>query len=283
MGLNELKAKAKFVARNIHALKGEASAMNLSRMVDICCTVEDSLTMLRRQNSLSGQDFFTIVVLLEDLYRLLDILRGYENRLEQKNEQPENQSTQSTVLLENEQLQNYAHDVAERNGKKISLLMQGFQEYEMDNAQRKTLHEILMQLVRNSVVHGIEYPSVRRKRNKSETGTIKFILTATENGQLNLLAEDDGNGIDFEAIRNKAVAEGRYTVEEVGQLSKKQLLSLMLSDGFSTAAQNTEDAGKGVGMGLIRQSIQKMGGKFNINTAYEQYTRFTICFPPKQP
>ena len=118
VGLNELKAKAKFVARNIHALKGEASAMNLSRMVDICCTVEDSLTMLRRQNSLSGQDFFTIVVLLEDLYRLLDILRGYENRLEQKNEQPENQSTQSTVLLENEQLQNYAHDVAERNGKK---------------------------------------------------------------------------------------------------------------------------------------------------------------------
>ena len=84
VGLNELKAKAKFVARNIHALKGEASAMNLSRMVDICCTVEDSLTMLRRQNSLSGQDFFTIVVLLEDLYRLLDILRGYENRLEQK-------------------------------------------------------------------------------------------------------------------------------------------------------------------------------------------------------
>ena len=76
--------------------------------------LEDSLTMLRRQNSLSGQDFFTIVVLLEDLYRLLDILRGYENRLEQKNEQPENQSTQSTVLLENEQLQNYAHDVAER-------------------------------------------------------------------------------------------------------------------------------------------------------------------------
>ena len=282
-GLNELKAKASFVARNIHTLKGEASAMNLSRMVDICCTVEDSLAMLRRQNSLSGQDFFAIVVLLEDLYRLLDILRSYENRLEPKNEQPEEQSIQSTILLENQQLQTYTQDMAERNGKKISLLMQGFQEYEMDSAQRKTLHEILMQLVRNSVVHGIEYPSVRRKRNKSETGIIKFILTATDNGQLNLLAEDDGNGIDFEAIRNKAVAEGRYTVEEVGQLSKKQLLSLMLSDGFSTAAQNTEDAGKGVGMGVIRQSIQKMGGKFNINTAYEQYTRFTISFPPKQP
>ena len=282
-GLNELKAKASFVARNIHTLKGEASAMNLSRMVDICCTVEDSLAMLRRQNSLSGQDFFAIVVLLEDLYRLLDILRSYENRLEPKNEQPEEQSIQSTILLENQQLQTYTQDMAERNGKKISLLMQGFQEYEMDSAQRKTLHEILMQLVRNSVVHGIEYPSVRRKRNESETGIIKFILTATDNGQLNLLAEDDGNGIDFEAIRNKAVAEGRYTVEEVGQLSKKQLLSLMLSDGFSTAAQNTEDAGKGVGMGVIRQSIQKMGGKFNINTAYEQYTRFTISFPPKQP
>ena len=203
--------------------------------------------------------------------------------MEPKNEQPEEQSIQSTILLENQQLQTYTQDMAERNGKKISLLMQGFQEYEMDSAQRKTLHEILMQLVRNSVVHGIEYPSVRRKRNKSETGIIKFILTATDNGQLNLLAEDDGNGIDFEAIRNKAVAEGRYTVEEVGQLSKKQLLSLMLSDGFSTAAQNTEDAGKGVGMGVIRQSIQKMGGKFNINTAYEQYTRFTISFPPKQP
>ena len=108
--------------------------------------------------------------------------------------------------------------------KKISLLMQGFQEYEMDNAQRKTLHEILMQLVRNSVVHGIEYPSVRRKRNKSETGTIKFILTATENGQLNLLAEDDGNGIDFEAIRNKAVAEGALHCRRSRAIEQKTII-----------------------------------------------------------
>ncbi len=279
-GVQELKAKANFIGRNVHALKGESSAMNLTRMVDICSTIEDSLAMLRRQNNLSGQDFFGVIILIDDLYRLLDILDDYSRRIDHTHTQTE-QSDEGQVEIH--QLQHFAQDIAERNDKKISLLVHGFYDYAMDEQQRESLRQIVKQLLRNAVVHGIEYPAIRRQRNKSETGSLKFTLTATSDGNLNLLAEDDGNGIDFEAIRGKAVAEGRYTVEEVGQLSKKQLLGLMLSDGFSTATTATEDAGRGVGMGVVRQAVQKMGGKLNINTAYQQYTRFNITFPPQQP
>lgn len=278
-GHQELKAKANFIGRNVHSLKGEASSMNLARMVDICSTIEDSLAMLRRQSNLTGQDFFSLIILIEDLYRLLDILDDYSRRIDQPNKHEQSDESQ----VEAQQLQHFAQDIAERNDKKVSLVVHGFHDYAMDDHQRDGLRQIVKQLLRNSVVHGIEYPAIRRQRNKSETGSLKFTLTATADGNLNLLAEDDGNGIDFEAIRGKAVAEGRYTVEEVGQLSKKQLLGLMLSDGFSTATTATEDAGRGVGMGVVRQTVQKMGGKLNINTAYQQYTRFNITFPPQQP
>lgn len=279
-GVKELKVKANFVGKNVHSLKGEASAMNLTRMVDICSTIEDSLAMLRRQNQLSGQDFFSVIILIDDLYRLLDILDDYSRRLDAPNVA---QEQTDEGLLELQQLQHFAQDIAKRNEKKVSLLMNGFYDYAMDEHQRDSIRQIMKQLLRNAVVHGIEAPNLRRKRNKSETGSLKFVLTATSDGNLNLLAEDDGNGIDFEAIRSKAVAEGRHTEEEVGQLSKKQLLSLMLSDGFTTADAVTEDAGRGVGMGVVRQTVQKMGGKLNINTAYQQYTRFNITFPPQQP
>lgn len=279
-GLQELKAKANFVGRNIHSLKGEASAMNLTRMVDICSTIEDSLAILRHQTQLSGQDFFSVIILIDDLYRLLDILDDYSRRLDAPNVREE-QTDEGQLELQ--QLQHFAQDIAERNEKKVSLLMNGFYDYAMDEHQRDSIRQIMKQLLRNAVVHGIEAPAVRRKRNKSETGSLKFILTATSDGNLNLLAEDDGNGIDFEAIRKKAVADGKYTEDEVGQLSKKQLLGLMVSDGFSTASTVTEDAGKGIGMGVVRQTIHKMGGKLNINTAYQQYTRFNITFPPQQP
>lgn len=277
----ELKAKSSFIGRTIHILKGESGAMNLSRMVDICSTFEDTLAKLRQKSSLRGDDFLGVTWLLEDLFKLLDILSSYTNSISE-NTQPENNKTNLTNLEINH-LQSFAYDIAKRNNKKVSLLVQGFDDYHIEPSQRQSLQLVLTQLLRNAIVHGIEYPSVRRNRNKSEAGSVKFILSGSDDGNLTLIAEDDGNGIDFEAIRSKAVAEGRYTVEEVGQLSKKQLLSLMLNDGFSTATQNTEDAGKGLGMGAIRQTLQKMGGKFNINTAYEQYTRFTISFPPQQP
>lgn len=289
----ELRAKVNFIGRSIHGIKGEASSLRLRRMVDICESVEDNLAVLRNQSHLSGQDFLGLVVLLEDLYRLTDILDNYSQRLNaglsdsaknlvtQKSSETavsDSQASQNAMQARLAHLQKFVQDIAQREQKQANLTVQGFDNAQFDHAQWQPIQDILVQILRNAVVHGIESQAVRQARQKSAIGALKLSFKE-DNNFYHLIAEDDGNGIDFDAIREKAVLQGQYTSEQVSKLSRNQLLALMMSDGFSTLDHASEDAGKGVGMGIIKESVKQMGGKMNVASAFEQYTRFTFSFP----
>lgn len=291
-GQIELKTKVNYIGRSIHSIKGEASALHLSRMVDICETVEDTLALLRRQSSLSGQDFLGMVVLLEDLYRLVDILDNYSERLKQGQSINEDEHLKKKLLDNTPDTMQFAHaqslhlkhfvrDIAERAGKKVVLSIRGFeQERGVTGKQWQSVQDIAMQILRNAVIHGIEEPAVRKERKKPAVGRLRLSISEDKDKKhFVLVAEDDGNGIDFDAIRAKAVSSGKYSEEKAAALNKNQLLMLMLGDGFSTLDEATEDAGKGVGMGIIKQTVHQMGGKMNIATVQHQYTRFSIKFP----
>lgn len=288
-GQMELRAKVNYIGRAIHGIKGESSSLRLSRMVDICESVEDTLTILRNQSSLSGQDFLGLVVLLEDLYRLTDILDNYSQRMNGG----ANGNSQAMMQLEQARsgnqdpmqarvahLQKFVKDIAQREQKQANLTVQGFEKIKWDNAKWQPIQDILVQILRNAVVHGIEPINVRQARQKSVIGELTLSFSEDKDFY-HLTAEDDGNGINFDAIREKAVAQGQYTAGQVANLSRNQLLALMMSDGFSTLDHASEDAGKGVGMGIIKESVRQMGGKMNVASAFEQYTRFTFSFPKK--
>lgn len=161
----------------------------------------------------------------------------------------------------------------------MALTVQGFdQEHQITSKQWQAVQDIAMQILRNSVVHGIEMPEVRKARRKPELGRLKLAV-AEDGNSFTLIAEDDGNGIDFEAIRKRAVDKGLFRVDTAADLSKNQLLMVMLGDGFSTLPEADEDGGRGVGMGIVKETVHRMGGKMNIATVKDQYTRFSIKFP----
>ena len=138
--------------------------------------------------------------------------------------------------------------------------------------------EIAIQLLRNAVVHGIETPDVRNKRGKLPVGHVHMSLQ--EQGDKFLLTvEDDGNGIDYDAIAQKAVALGKYTAEEATKLDKRALISLLFTPGFSTAEKSTEDAGRGVGLDIIKDRIVSLGGTVNVASRLHGYTRFSFTLP----
>jgi hypothetical protein len=196
--------------------------------------------------------------------------------------QPENtpeQESRHQAAVQTDYLKQFVADIAKRTHKQAQLIVSGFESNPLSDAQWAKLKDIAIQLLRNAVVHGIETPEIRRQRNKPEMGTLKLTLSQQPDGKLLLVAEDDGNGINFEAIRNKAVALGIASAEQAAEFDQRQLLNLMFSNGFSTASEETEDAGRGVGMDIIKDTIQKMGGRIGVSTAAEGYTRFSLYFP----
>lgn len=171
----------------------------------------------------------------------------------------------------------FVGEVAERNKKIVDFSYVGVSEISNETI-RTTINEVAVQLLRNAVVHGIELPEERQKNRKLEAGHVRMeVLESPEQFVLNL--EDDGHGIDYEAIRAKAVRLGKYTEAQAAELGTKELLALMFSSGFSTLEQSTGDAGRGVGLDVIKDRVNAIGGKINISTSLGSYTRFTFTFP----
>lgn len=155
-------------------------------------------------------------------------------------------------------------DLARQLGKQVEIELQG-REVELDKTILEQLSDPLMHLIRNSVDHGIELPAQRRASGKAATGRI--VLSAThEDGQVHIQIRDDGKGIDPAAVKAKALALRLKTEAELERLSPRELFSLILLPGFSTARSVTEVSGRGVGMDVVKTNIEQLEGTLNIDS-----------------
>lgn len=156
-------------------------------------------------------------------------------------------------------------DLARQLGKQVELELQG-REVELDKTILEQLSDPLMHLIRNSVDHGIELPAERTAKGKPPIGRI--VLSAThEDGQVHIQIRDDGKGIDPSAVKTKAMALRLRTEAELERLTPRELYSLILLPGFSTAKQVTEVSGRGVGMDVVKTNIEQLEGTLNIDSA----------------
>ena len=156
------------------------------------------------------------------------------------------------------------HDLSEKLGKKIELELLG-KEVELDKNILEALSDPLTHIIRNSCDHGVEMPEVRRKAGKPECGRI-VVKAAHESGQINLSITDDGKGINPVILRKKAVEKGFKTEAEVSAMSDKDALGMILLPGFSTAEKLSEVSGRGVGMDVVKTSIEKLGGTLDLSS-----------------
>lgn len=138
----------------------------------------------------------------------------------------------------------------------------------------RVLREVLPQLVRNSVVHGIEMPNDRLKAGKAEQGQIKLVIRKYNDDMAEVSIKDDGRGITIEAIKERLVAMNI----NVDGLSSGQILQHIFDAEFSTSSQVTEHAGRGVGLALVKESLEKAGAKLKVNTRPGKSTEFLMQF-----
>ncbi len=176
---------------------------------------------------------------------------------------------------------NRLHPVLEQLQKKynksINLNIKG-NEVLVDKAIAERLYEPLLHLVRNSFDHGIEAPEVRNLRGKSPIGHIE-ICAYYQGSQLIIDVQDDGEGLDFNAIRQKAINRGIITEEIARGQTDSQLAELLFEPGFSTAKQVNEISGRGVGLDVVKVQLQGIQGSVAVHTEVHKNTTFSLQIP----
>jgi two-component system chemotaxis sensor kinase CheA len=166
-------------------------------------------------------------------------------------------------------------DLAEDLGKEIDLTMEG-EETELDKTVIEKLADPITHIIRNSIDHGIESPEVRAARGKSRDGRIH--LSALHSGACVVIRiEDDGAGIDREAVREKALEKGIISPDAV--LHDRELFSLIFAPGFSTAKTVSSVSGRGVGMDVVKRNIESLQGTIEIETREGEGTKISLMLP----
>ena len=168
-------------------------------------------------------------------------------------------------------------DLSRKLGKEIELVLEG-EETDLDKNLVEALADPLVHLVRNSVDHGIEMPDEREGRGKNRKGIIT--LAAEQEGDHILLSiTDDGNGMDADVLRRKAVEKGLMDEVAANQLDDKAAFELIMAAGFSTAEVVSDISGRGVGMDVVKTMITKLNGSVDIDSEKGKGTQIRIRVP----
>jgi len=174
-----------------------------------------------------------------------------------------------------EKFRRLVHDLARELDKEVELTIEGA-ETELDKTVVDQLSEPLMHLIRNSMDHGIEPAQVRAERGKRPTAEI-HLSARHEGGSVLIAVADDGSGIDKEAVLSRAIERG--LVAAGSHLTESEIFGLIFQPGFSTAKQVTDISGRGVGMDVVRKSIENLRGTVDVTSKPGEGTAVTLRLP----
>lgn len=175
------------------------------------------------------------------------------------------------------QMPRVVRDAARATGKDVELVIDGGR-LEVDRRILQELRDPLVHLLRNAVDHGIESPERRIAFGKPSRGRIT-LRASREGSNLVIEVSDDGKGIDYEAVRQKAVERGFVSAREAATLTEAELNALLLRPGFSTRDQATELSGRGVGLDVVAVRMQELGGNLSISSVPGQGTTIRLVVP----
>lgn len=169
-------------------------------------------------------------------------------------------------------------DMARSLNKNISIIINGG-DVEVDRKILEEMKDPLIHLIRNSIDHGIEAPEKRIAAGKDAQGRIIVTAAQTGGNRVEITLCDDGSGIDVKAVKKSAVAQGILTDIEADKLSEEEALKLIFKSGVSTNTIITEFSGRGVGMGVVLEKVEKLNGTVNVQTRLGVGTTFVISLP----
>ena len=265
------------IYRSVHLIKGNASLLSLDFFADQAHRIEDLISDIQTHAEVNKKDLdeleSKVSEMLDSLKQVNDLLdkigkihsqmrpkRGYEIKL----------------LIDS--LNNLIKQLSSDAGKKIRLNTRKFNGNIIPHQYWLLIKEILIQVIRNSIAHGIELPEERKKEKKSEEGKIE-LETAQKNNEIYLIIKDDGRGIQLNKLRQKARESNKWPADEVDRWDDDRVVNVLFESGISTSDKVDMSAGRGVGMDGVRDRVMNHKGKILVDFKEGKYTQFQIILP----
>ena len=177
-----------------------------------------------------------------------------------------------------EVLPRFVRELARDQGKDVGLATQG-SEIEIDRRILEAMKDPLVHMIRNCIDHGIEKPAVRRQKRKPARGTVSIAISQKDGGKVEILVADDGAGIDAAKVKAAACRLGLVSAEETERLGERETLALIFQSGVSTSPIITDVSGRGLGLAIVREKIERLGGTIALETRPDAGTTIRIVLP----
>jgi two-component system chemotaxis sensor kinase CheA len=266
------------VFQSVHAIKSNALIIGLDGFSARVQELESEIKRLRERENISLEDLLHITVELEKIMKENDNFKAAIDKIRSFNVLPRKagtgESQERRILFET--LSRASQRTAADLGKKVRFEVFNLDSPALEQGPRRVIKEVLLQLVRNSVYHGIEDPLERHAAGKGEEGHIGLSIMIRD-GTIHIKLQDDGRGLDFDRIRWKA--EKLQILREGQEKDRNALLRVIFAPGFSTVENGGLHAGRGIGLNLVRNRIRNLGGSIKLRTTPGKGTVFHIVVP----
>jgi chemotaxis protein histidine kinase CheA len=277
-----LRQRLDLVLQRVHNIKGNASLLRLEHFEAKAQEFEQQVIDLKFRGVLGGDDFLTLVIALADFRSDLDSLQSLRVKLAGIQRAVEIREEVGDDLVAG--LRHLAGALAAKLGKEVRIDADGFDTRGLPADRRVVVKDVAIQLVRNSLAHGIELPEVREAAGKPRVATIDIHpLIDAPHDTFAFSVRDDGRGLDAEKIKKRAVSAGLLAADH-GEIGDSEVAGFIFEPGFSTADGSSLEAGRGIGMNVIKQRVvDDCGGEITVNSESGQFCEFAFALPLGTP
>ncbi len=259
----------------LHQIKGDAAILNLNTISDQAHQLENTLSTFNQRQHIEQKDLHALIPSLKEIIASVKEIKDIFEKIVEGGWNQTEQGHNDSMMR---RLRYLVTKLAQDNDKRVIIVDDGFIDSSIPNSLKRVVNTVVTQLARNAVVHGIEECRSRISSNKTPYGCLHIGVRHTQN-KIVISVRDDGRGINLTEIRKAALHSRLFEKSAVMKWSSSQILNAMFKPGFSTAKELTQHAGRGVGLDVIKSTVEKAQGTISIKSVAGQFTEFSMMFP----
>lgn len=270
-----------YTFETIHNLKGNAVIIGLKLMGVKFHEIEESITKLKGRKS-TAKDFLTILYEMDESNRMLTDMAEMLKKVASiyRKLPPEGHAVSNIMVIDS--LEKGVKVISSDLGKEVDFVFRNEQDVIIPDVYIDSFKDVMIQLIKNSITHGIESPSLRSKHGKPLRGTISLELDKSVDKEIIIKYRDDGKGLNLEEISQKAVVRNTLSEAEAAKLKEEDIVSVIFESGFSITDKADHYSGRGQGLSLVKSLIDEMKGKFEVNFEDGKFFGLTMTLPFKE-